>query len=197
VTNAKYAAFLAACPATSSQHPCCYWNATYEPPTGWPAAPGKENHPVVWVDWCDAYAYCKWAGKRLCGQIDGDANPYAEFGNATSSQWFNACSEGGTRSYPYGSTYSPTACNGSDSADAGVSATIEVGSASGCVGTYLLYDLSGNVWEWEDSCDQNDCRVRGGSFKSNPSTDTLGCGYGGAFKRDFLGDDIGFRCCGP
>lgn len=63
VTNADYAAFLAANPPTSGQVAWCAWNTSYLPPFGWPAT-GKENHPVVRVDWCDARAYCKWAGKR-------------------------------------------------------------------------------------------------------------------------------------
>ena len=71
---------------------------------------------------------------------------------------------------------------------------------SGYVG---VYDLSGNVWEWEDSCDgttgSNDlCRLRGGSFGVYPG-DYLRCDYGGydGFGARVGGLDIGLRCCSP
>jgi hypothetical protein len=53
--------------------------------------------------------------------------------------------------------------------------TAAAGTLVGCQSSVAGYggvcDLSGNVWEWEDSCDAGgasaDCRLRGGSFGSN------------------------------
>jgi hypothetical protein len=85
VTNAHYAAFLAMSPTPSS---------------GWPAPVDQGRHPVTFVDWCDAFAFCRWAGKRLCGKIGDGANAPADLANAAKSQWFNACTAGGTKAYP-------------------------------------------------------------------------------------------------
>jgi formylglycine-generating enzyme required for sulfatase activity len=66
-----------------------------------------------------------------------------------------------------------------------------------------VYDLTGNVWEFEDSCDgatgnKDWCASRGGSFYLwNPSkpTGTL-CKWGPRNLRDHDGSGlIGFRCC--
>jgi len=62
-----------------------------------------------------------------------------------------------------------------------------------------VYDLSGNAWEWEDSCDgtsgNNDvCRLRRGSFYGYVDTH-LRCDDGTSYERGNPGDSVGFRCC--
>lgn len=195
VTNAQYAAFVASGYPTTGQDAWCSWNSTYKPQI-WPAT-GLDAHPVANVDWCDAYAFCKWAGKRLCGRIGGGSNAYGDYANATNSQWYAVCSAGGAKTYPYGSTYQATTCNGAEYTEP--DATLPVGTASGCVGGYPgVYDLSGNVWEWEDSCagtgSNDDCRIRGGSFLHNNG---LECGFANKGYRSAMTQHIGFRCCGP
>lgn len=203
VTNAQHAVFLAASVPASGQDAWCSWNASYTPSSGWPAT-GKDDHPVVYVDWCDAYAHCKWAGKHLCGKIGGGANAYVDYRDAAKSAWFNACSAGGTLTYPYGDTYSGTACVGNDydgtpGFPSGSDMTRTVGTAS-CEGGYGgLYDLTGNVWEWEDSCDgatgsSDRCLMRGSSFSGNSSD--LRCDAGiDAVVRAYDSGYLGFRCC--
>ncbi len=202
VTRTQYEAWLSAGPSTSGQVSACTWNSTYEPGCEWP--PGtKGDHPVVCVDWCDAYAYCQAVGKRLCGKIGGGMNGWGDYANASTSQWYAACSSGGANDYPYGDTYSGTTCNGPD---AGHGTTVPVASKSGCQSSMSGYagvhDLSGNVWEWEDSCNGNvgnsdPCRLRGGSFY-NDLDDSLRCGAGNyGVPRGNQTDNIGFRCCSP
>ena len=200
VTRDQYAAWLATNPSTQGQPSYCSWNADFTPSCEWP--PGANgNHPVVCVDWCDAYAYCAAVGKRLCGKIGGGANAYMDYDDATKSQWYNACTSGGQNVYPYGDTYSESACNGYG---AGNNGTVPVGSMSGCessVSGYTgVYDLSGNVWEWEDSCyeyvdDTNWCGLRGGSF--NYGGNNLRCDDDYENPRNNQDDRIGFRCCAP
>jgi formylglycine-generating enzyme required for sulfatase activity len=128
--------------------------------------------------------------------------------DATNSQWFNACSSGGVNDYPYGSTYAGETCNGPELE--GI-ATVEVGSMGGCQSLETEYagvfDLSGNVWEWEDSCDADygkfdSCRLRGGSFFPGDciycGSSFLRCDWDQYGFRDIAFadvDTIGFRCC--
>jgi formylglycine-generating enzyme len=85
---------------------------------------------VATVDWCDAYAYCKGVGKRLCGKIGGGSADYnTGWNNAARDQWHSACTSGGVETYPYGSTYQPQTCNGLDH---GAGATVAVGSMTAC-----------------------------------------------------------------
>ncbi len=198
VTNAQYAAFVAAAVSTGGQDAWCTWNTTFTPSGGWPGT-GKDGYPVAYVDWCDAYAFCKWAGKRLCGKIGGGANAFGDYANPTASQWYASCSAGGTRTYPYGSAYQGTTCNGADYPG---SASISAGSATGCEGGYPgIFDLSGNVWEWEDSCkgttgNGDYCRLRGGSFLNVDVAPFLACGSNMPdYYRSNQYGHVGFRCC--
>lgn len=196
VTNEDYAAFIATSPQATAQPAECLWNTGFYPSLGLPS--GKETHPVVGVDWCDARAYCAWAGKHLCGKIGGGPNLYADAADATKSQWFAACSADATRAFPYGDTYAASTCNGWDY---GLAHAIPVGAASACEGGYPgVMDMSGNVWEWEDSCtaatgSSDECRLRGGSFYFDASG--LGCTSVNYTLplRNTQSEAVGFRCC--
>lgn len=65
VTRAQYAVFVAS--ADLPQPSFCAWNNSYVPNDHWTDSP-HDGRPVTRVDWCDAYMYCAWAGKRLCGE---------------------------------------------------------------------------------------------------------------------------------
>jgi formylglycine-generating enzyme required for sulfatase activity len=165
--------------------------------------------PVVCVDWCDARDFCKWAGKRLCGQFGGGAVafPPGDGQDPTKDEWMYACSKAGAQTYPYGSTFSGTTCVGNAYEGSPMPQSTGypelVGSAAMCVGGYPgLFDMSGNVWEWEDSCQsspmpQNDqCHDRGGSFWET-DMNLLTCAAVGPMNhtRSYTQKNIGFRCC--
>ena len=188
--DVAYAQFLAASPSPSGQSSVCSWNQSYEPASGWPGPP---DHPVVSVDWCDAHAYCAWAGKRLCGHISGGSVPFDDTAESSESQWYRACSRGGERVYPYGATQNASACHGGSFM---VPYSVPVGSSPCCEGGYEgLFDMVGNVAEWEDACGGSDvtpsCRVRGSAALGIPGD----CGQAMAQPPNFTSNRIGFRCC--
>ncbi len=158
---------------------------------------GTDSLPVTFVDFCDAVAFCSWAGKRLCGALDGGSIALTDFANPDRSQWFNACSRHGELRVPYG-PFDAMSCNGVDREAGG---PLPVGTQPSCVGGYPgVFDLSGNVREWEDGCDtavgdERSCLVRGGAFYDINST--LFCDNRQLWKVNDQNSGIGFRCCSP
>jgi len=204
VTRAQYAAWLATNPSVSGQPALCgtgdYPNTDYTPPKDWPPDTRKD-HPVEYVDWCDAYMYCKGVGKRLCGKIGGGAlAPSDDDIDATVAEWYNACSSGGANLFPYADSYNPTACNGKDAAKGG---TTPVGSMPNCSskvsGYEGVYDMSGNVTEWQDNCDSewSQCVVLGGSYETDADgwPIYLQCNAGGGRYFYLTTELVGIRCC--
>jgi formylglycine-generating enzyme len=205
VTNDEYAAFLAANVATSTQPTVCAFNTSFTP-SSWPSDAG--SNPVASVNWCDAYAYCAWAKKRLCGSIsDGGSVSPVYRDNGDQSEWFNACTGGNTgtgpsgwQAYPYGNAFDASTCNGQGY---GANATIAVKQAAGCVGGAGgvdggLHDMSGNVAEWENSCVEQDggpgtCSLRGGAY--NDDAGALECAISATAARTQASATGGIRCC--
>jgi formylglycine-generating enzyme required for sulfatase activity len=217
VTEAHYAVFLGqVATKPGSEHPQCKGNTSYllnDPHSGDDPLCGghnnprgadpKSNLPVQCIDWCDAYAYCAWAGKRLCGKIGGGAGSAGPDGWANKdpavSQWYYVCSQGGKTKYPYGDAYDPKACEGLDAtklpADSATQQApiTEVGAWPGCKGSAPpfsgVFDMSGSVVEFTDECmwwgNQFGCSIRGGSFGGRESD--LTCAAGGALRADVPG----------
>jgi sulfatase modifying factor 1 len=210
VTQSQYAAFLVAKAGdTSGQIEQCQWNTTFAVSSACdhPFDPiANPNVPAGGEDWCDARAYCQWAGKHLCGRIGGGATASAlgspAFQDATQSEWFSACSHrnDGLHAYPYGTTYEATACNGDNRA---TGRAVDAGGYAGCEGGFPgLFDMSGSLNEWEDGCEPGDagprsdrCANRGGAFYSNAGG--LRCDAVTVARRDYAdGDcDLAIRCC--
>jgi len=205
VTVAQYAAFLDAVDAGASVEvsPACL-DKTFVPGTGyWPPSESSDT-PVSYADWCDAWSFCKWSGKRLCGAKGGGSISSKSGGtDATISQWYAACSGGKNLVYPYGNTYEPSRCNGPTSGGSPAPAA----SWPKCIGLGVyggIFDLSGNMEEWEDNCGAGgtgNCYVRGGSFdgqKGVSASQDLACTeMNGPIPRSPGYYGTGFRCCAP
>ncbi len=176
----------------------CTWNGSFIPDTSVAGCTatlydpsGRPDHPVVCIDWCDARAYCEWAGKRLC--LDAGGKPT---NGDVSSEWGYACTANLTLTFPYADTYEPATCNGKD---LGLAKLTPVGSLSGCEGGLPgLFDMSGNALEWAGSCKGTDaraeCTASGGSYKNGENF--LECFPAHSTPpRSFVANDLGFRCC--
>lgn len=201
VSNAAYRRFLATQPDVAAQEPFCSFNGSFDFDTG-PDAPEvcktrreEDDYPATCLDWCDARAYCKSLGKRLCGKIHGGALPS---GNERSAQgeWFGACSKGGVFVYSTDELRLPE-CN----IDSGATVPVGDDESSVCEGGYHgLQHMSGNAREWEDSCSGNTgpgdwCVTRGGAFDSGGALEEFRCDARDLRQRDDTDHTIGFRCC--
>jgi formylglycine-generating enzyme required for sulfatase activity len=211
VTFGDYDLFLQAAIDPATQPPICAWNESFHPAIDIPdgGSPPPPDHPVAAVDWCDALAYCTWAGKYLCGTVENGkkTGPVTVEGasNHQSHQWLLACTGEGRSRYPYGGVFDPSKCNVGD-LDAG--GTMAVGSNAGCVGAYAgVHDLIGNVWEWYDGTCQavtlpdggdggpgtDICGIRGASFNERGAGND--CEIDGRVPRNGTFPNVGFRCC--
>ncbi|MBN2194748.1 MAG: SUMF1/EgtB/PvdO family nonheme iron enzyme [Polyangiaceae bacterium] len=216
VTNAQYAAFVAAAD-TAGQPVFCSFNTNFTPQTSTDCPSLRYDptefpeHPVSCVDWCDAHAFCAWAKKRLCGNVAGGPVAPEDFADATSDQWYRACTGGGDTAYPYGSTHEAARCVDMYSPAA---YPVPIGEFPNCHGqdTFAdIFDQSGNVSEWEDSCSASAggsdlCMHRGGSYLDAEDTfpsvrcdsadeDNLVNLNPAQRERQSRSITVGFRCC--
>ena len=154
------------------------WNADAR------AISGPPSHPVAFVSWPDALAYCRWLETHL---KQSPATP-SQLRNRlaagwrvtlpTEAEWERAARGGNRRRYPWGDELQPGRANHS------TTGTKPVGSFACPECPHGLADMSGNVWEWTSSpfqpypYDPSDDRanlqadalwvIRGGGFADDP-----------------------------
>jgi len=193
ITNDQYEKFRAQMQDGGKQLPArCVWDTDLSP-LGW-SNPTQSNRPAT-VDFCDAYMYCTWSGKHLCGSPKGGALAGSGVNDPNQDLWFAACTGGGQTIYPYGNSYDSSLCN-CENKKGGT--TVDVGTLAQCVGGVNgLYDMSGNVSEWVDSCTglgvNDQCLAHGGDY-SNSAAD-LQCDAGRKYTAGAKDAFRGFRCC--
>ena len=191
---------------TGSQPEFCEWNDSFSP-TSSPVP--TADRPVTDVNWCQALAYCQWAGKRLCGRVGGGAIGFDgedEARDANVQEWYGACSNGGTTAYCYGDTFDEETCRVVfDETDEYW--TAPVASYLGCHGVDLphsaVFDLIGNVSEWTAECEVGPgtamrCLEIGGGATSSTAASILplmDCSILGALDTSKTLPTLGFRCC--
>jgi iron(II)-dependent oxidoreductase len=184
VTNVEYRAFV----RDTNHRPPRHWEGDAYPH-------GLGDHPVVYVSWHDARAYCAWLREKT-------KRPYRL---PTEAQWEKAARGTEGQVYPWGDGFEATRCN---SAEGGVRGTTPVGQYSPQGDSpYGLADMAGNVWEWTSTlyrdypCDAEDGReeeeesgprvVRGGTFYSYQGV--VRCAYRSRHDPDYRDLSLGFR----
>jgi formylglycine-generating enzyme required for sulfatase activity len=187
ITNAQYKAFA----DTTGQRSPRHWKEGDTYPSG------KADHPVIYVSWFEANAYCHWVEKRL----------------PTEAEWEKAARGTDALRFPWGNSFDPLKANTpqrwlalNQNAD-----TMPVGSFEQGKSPYGVYDMAGNVYEWTSSWykpypnngvhnvhyGEKNKIVRGGSWYDCL---TYGCGLSSpTFNRSRFAPAIrnksfGFRC---
>ena len=186
VTNLQYKKFN---DETKRRSPDHFRNRTYPE--------GKADHPVTYVSWNDANAYCQWAGKRL----------------PTDQEWEKAARGTDARWFPWGNEFDYTKSNNPVRwHEIGLFGdTTPVGSFEQGASPYGVYDMSGNVWEWTASWykaylgNQVSSESYGERYKTLKGGSWFDCSFyncglsAPVFNRAFFSkrtknDSFGFRC---
>jgi formylglycine-generating enzyme required for sulfatase activity len=186
VTNSQYACFV----AVVNRKPPSHWGGTTPPE-------GLRTHPVVYVSWEDAAAFCAWLGEQEKATIR----------LPTEAEWEKAARGTDGRKYPWGNNFDETLCN---MGETGIGGTSPVGIFPAGESPYEVAEMAGNVWEWvHDRYDRRYYSVSPAKNPQGPATGASRVLRGGswynydnfvrsAFRSNFDPDGwnffSGFRC---
>jgi formylglycine-generating enzyme required for sulfatase activity len=188
VTNELYNAYVT---AKRAKHPVSDWEK-------------KKDHPVVYVKWQEALAYCQWLHNLLKGELP--KNMILRL--PTEAEWEKAARGEKGNEWPWGDEFDKNKCNSIEGGK-GTTTSVRLYSPQGD-SSFGCADMSGNVWEWTHSMkkaypyDAKDGReaekalgshvIRGGSYNGNKEYARCAFRYdaNNLFDADY---NLGFRLC--
>lgn len=169
-----------------------------EPPAigtvSWQYQQQTRDNPVVCVTWPNAMAYARWLS-QCSGQ---------NWRLLTEAEWEKAARGDDGRFYPWGNVWNPAQAN---TVESGMGHPTPIGTYP-TTGSYGLYDMSGNVWEWTttipasypyaaDGRERSDGSagrvVRGGSWDNGSLL--ARCAFRMMYEANTYATDLGFRLC--
>jgi carbamoyltransferase len=197
VTNTEYERFLAWLDGNgdeSVRHPLQPHGKSHVPQQWGDAEWTHASHPVVGVDWWDAWAYTTWMKMRLPTEIEWEAA---------------AAGPNGLR-FPWGEEWQPERCNSATSYGDHAwrdGRTTPVDAFPEGASQFGVLDMMGNVWEWTSSAyvggqlitdpppydGDGPVAIRGGSFRRSERFNqcTARCDS----EVDVRAPNNGFRLC--
>jgi len=172
VTNRQYRAFI---DASGHRRPIAWRDA------GFPK--GKEDLPITGIDFHDAQAYCRWAGKRL----------------PTDTEWETAACGKPHQLWPWGDRWDKAACKMDDAGKGPMkSSAARVGSFPRDQSPFGVMDMAGNVSEWVEGKVEEayayTAMTRGGNFTLSEPHRFLGSMWVSQPQGNGSIDYVGFRC---
>jgi formylglycine-generating enzyme required for sulfatase activity len=142
----------------------------------WTSRPGKENYPMVMVNYFGASEFCKWIGGKLPSETEWT---YAAKGGCRSKSFIFA----GSNSLDEVGWYKGN--SDAHSHEKGLMKPNELG----------IYDMSGNVWEWclNDTLKNvtDFCVHKGGSWYADEQPGQISSHYGNTPTH--FSNSVGFR----
>ena len=115
---------------------------------------GRPNHPVVWVSFDEARAYCEWLTDKLA-HAPWTPSPLRErladgwvVTLPSEAEWEKAARGTDGRLFPWGNEFDASKAN---NARSGLGATSSVGLFPGGASPSGCQDMAGNAWEWTRS----------------------------------------------
>ncbi len=177
-----------------------------------------DNHPVRYITWVEATAYCDWLDKTLRSSKQTASFLTEKLSQgwkillASEAEWEKAARGSDGRIYPWGNNeIQPGWAN---YAATGLNSTSAVGCFAKGISPYGVEEMSGNLWEWTRSLnqqypypsdekrrrdrervkatDQDRFVLRGGGWGDNP--EQLRAAFRYPVHRSFFGDwNYGFR----